>query len=59
MASTRWTPLYEEELVVIAPPGAPGKDARQVLANNPSCVSTAPSARGCRSTACCAAWPCR
>ena len=23
MASTRWTPLYEEELVVIAPPGAP------------------------------------
>ena len=35
MASTRWTPLYEEELVVIAPPGAPGKDARQVLANNP------------------------
>ena len=34
MASTRWTPLYEEELVVIARP-APRQDARQVLANNP------------------------
>ncbi|MGE8657253.1 MAG: LysR family transcriptional regulator [Achromobacter sp.] len=35
MASTRWTPLYEEPLVVIAPPSAAGRDARQVLASNP------------------------
>ncbi|MCH3719253.1 LysR substrate-binding domain-containing protein, partial [Campylobacter lari] len=35
MASTRWTPLYEEPLVVIAPPSAAGRDARQVLAGNP------------------------
>ena len=59
MASTRWTPLYEEELVVIAPPGAPGRTRARCWRTTPSCVSTAPSARGCRSTACCAAWPCR
>ena len=59
MASTRWTPLYEEELVVIAPPGAPGKDARQVLANNPFLRFDRTQRTGCRSTACCAAWPCR
>lgn len=35
MASTRWTPLYEEELVVIAPPSATGDDVRAVLAQNP------------------------
>ncbi|MBO1013645.1 LysR family transcriptional regulator [Achromobacter sp. SD115] len=35
MASTRWTALYEEQLVVIAPCSAPGADARQVLAQNP------------------------
>ena len=35
MASTRWVPLYEEPLVVIASPSAAGRDARQVLAGNP------------------------
>lgn len=35
MASTRWTPLYEEPLVVLAHPSAPGADAREVLAANP------------------------
>ena len=56
MASTRWTPLYEEELVVIARPARPAGRApvwRTTPAFRP------PSARGCRSTACCAAWPCR
>lgn len=35
MASTRWTPLYEEELVVIAPRTAVGEDVRTVLTQNP------------------------
>jgi len=35
MASTRWTPLYDEPLVVVAPPSAPGQTAQAVLAANP------------------------
>lgn len=35
MASTRWTQLYKEPLVVIAPRAAPGIEVREVLANNP------------------------
>ncbi|WP_423198085.1 MULTISPECIES: LysR substrate-binding domain-containing protein [unclassified Cupriavidus] len=31
----RWTPLYQEPLVVIAARGAPGESARQALAANP------------------------
>jgi len=34
-ASTRWTHLYEEPLVVIAPRSVPGNDVRKVLAGNP------------------------
>ncbi|MBO1113445.1 LysR substrate-binding domain-containing protein [Bordetella petrii] len=35
MASTHWTPLYEEPLVVVAPPSATGQTAQAVLAANP------------------------
>ncbi|WP_459618334.1 LysR family transcriptional regulator [Bordetella sp. 2513F-2] len=35
MASTRWTPLYEEPLVVLAPPSAQGDDPRALLAAHP------------------------
>ncbi|ANY15939.1 LysR family transcriptional regulator [Bordetella pseudohinzii] len=36
MASTRWTPLYEEPLVVVAHPAAAGgEDVREVLRANP------------------------
>ncbi|OZI24118.1 LysR family transcriptional regulator [Bordetella genomosp. 7] len=35
MASTHWTPLYEEPLVVVASPAAAGDDALAVLAGNP------------------------
>ncbi|CAP43196.1 LysR substrate-binding domain-containing protein [Bordetella petrii] len=35
MASTHWTPLYEEPLVVVAPPSATGQTALAVLAANP------------------------
>lgn len=34
-ASHRWTPLFEEALVVLAPVNAPGNTAREVLAANP------------------------
>ncbi|MFC4276516.1 LysR family transcriptional regulator [Achromobacter aloeverae] len=35
MASTRWTPLYEEPLVVIAPPSASGDTLHELLERNP------------------------
>ncbi|HYG43176.1 MAG TPA: LysR substrate-binding domain-containing protein, partial [Bordetella sp.] len=35
IASTHWTPLYEEPLVVVAPPSATGHTAHAVLAANP------------------------
>ncbi|GAB1578937.1 LysR family transcriptional regulator [Bordetella petrii] len=35
MTSMRWTPLYEEPLVVVAPPSAAGQTAHAVLAANP------------------------
>jgi DNA-binding transcriptional LysR family regulator len=35
MASTRWTPLYEEPLVVLAPAHAPGATVQEVLELNP------------------------
>ncbi|OZI34412.1 LysR family transcriptional regulator [Bordetella genomosp. 10] len=35
MASTRWTPLYEEPLVAIAPPSAPGDTLHELLERNP------------------------
>lgn len=35
MASTRWTPLYEEPLVVLAPRAAPGATVHEVLERNP------------------------
>jgi DNA-binding transcriptional LysR family regulator len=34
-ASTRWTTLYKEPLVVLAPASAPGKTAREVLTQSP------------------------
>ena len=34
-AHTRWTELYEEPLVVLAPASAPGKSAREVLTQSP------------------------
>jgi len=34
-ASTRWTALYKEPLVVLAPASAPGKTAREVLTQSP------------------------
>ncbi|MDQ8032435.1 LysR family transcriptional regulator [Bordetella genomosp. 1] len=35
MASTRWTALYEEPLVVLAHPGAAGEAVRELLMQNP------------------------
>jgi DNA-binding transcriptional LysR family regulator len=35
MASTRWTPLYEEPLVVLAPRTAPGQTVQEVLEASP------------------------
>jgi DNA-binding transcriptional LysR family regulator len=35
MASTRWTPLYEEPLVVLAPPTAAGDTLPEILERNP------------------------
>ena len=35
MASTRWTPLYEEPLVVLSHPSAAGSGVREVLMQNP------------------------
>lgn len=35
MASTRWTALYEEPLVLLAPPSATGESLREILSHNP------------------------
>ncbi|OZI53778.1 LysR family transcriptional regulator [Bordetella genomosp. 5] len=35
MASTRWTPLYEEPLVVLSHPSATGSGVRELLMQNP------------------------
>jgi DNA-binding transcriptional LysR family regulator len=35
MASTRWSPLYQEPLVVLAPPTAAGATVHEVLERNP------------------------
>ena len=58
MASTRWTPLYEEELVVIARPARPAGRAPGA-GEQPFLRFDRTQRTGCRSTACCAAWPCR
>lgn len=53
-----WTPLYQEPLVAIAGRDSLGANAREALAANPSCVSTADSAPACWLSGRCAARIC-